>query len=233
MEVFMLLHNPFRTLNKFEWLLWLCSLAVVTGSFMLGSAGNPLSLIASLIGVTALIFVAKGNVWGQVLTVAFSLLYAVISWQFKYYGEMITYLGMTAPIAVMSVIAWLRHPSGSGKAEVKVARLNKSRVIVMLILTIFVTWGFYFILKYFDTSNLIISTISIATSFLAAYLMLFRSTLYALAYAANDVVLITLWVLATIENPVYMPMVICFVMFLFNDIYGFLNWQRMRQKQRG
>ncbi len=224
--------NPLNTLSKFEWQLWLISLAVVTISFFLGSTENMLSLVASLVGVTALIFVSKGNVWGQLLTVVFSLLYSVISWQFQYYGEMITYLGMTAPIAVMSVITWLRHPCEDGKQEVKVAHLSRREIIIMLVLTMFVTVVFHFLLAYFHTANLIISTVSIATSFLASYLMLFRSSIYALAYAANDIVLIILWVLATLVNISYLPMIICFVMFLCNDIYGFINWRRMHRKQQ-
>ena len=99
--------NPFRKLTGFEWGLWLFSLAMVTLSFLFGG-GHPLTLAASLIGVTALIFVAKGEVLGQILTVVFSLAYAAVSLRFRYYGEMITYLGMTAPIAVMSVVVFVQ-----------------------------------------------------------------------------------------------------------------------------
>jgi nicotinamide riboside transporter PnuC len=106
----MILRNPFKTLNRTEWLLWLLSITVIFNSFLLSGSFYLLTLIASMVGVTALIFVAKGDVWGQLLTVLFSLLYAVISLHFRYYGEMITYLGMTAPIAAMSVITWLRNP---------------------------------------------------------------------------------------------------------------------------
>lgn len=224
------MHNPFRNLSKFEWSLWIASLIVVSSTFFLAGDFNILTLIASLIGVTALIFIAKGDVTGQVLTVVFSLFYAVISLQFRYYGEMITYLGMTAPIAILSVISWLKHPY-RGAAEVKVHYLTRKQTLLMIILTIVVTFGFYFILAAFHTANLMISTISIATSFSASYLMLFRSPAYALAYAANDVVLITLWILATIDSLSYLPMVICFLMFFINDVYGFINWMKIRKKQ--
>lgn len=224
------MHNPFRNLSKFEWSLWIASLIVVSSTFFLAGDFNILTLIASLIGVTALIFIAKGDLTGQVLTVVFSLFYAVISLQFRYYGEMITYLGMTAPIAILSVISWLKHPY-RGAAEVKVHYLTRKQTLLMIILTIVVTFGFYFILAAFHTANLMISTISIATSFSASYLMLFRSPAYALAYAANDVVLITLWILATIDSLSYLPMVICFLMFFINDVYGFINWMKIRKKQ--
>lgn len=224
------MYNPFSKLTKFEWLLWLTSIAVVAGSSILSGGFDMLSLIASLVGVTALIFVAKGDVWGQILTVLFALLYAIISWDFRYYGEMITYLGMTAPIAVMSAVAWIKHRYGD-TTEVKVHTLNKKQVALMGLLTVAVTFVFYFILAAFNTNNLIVSTISIATSFLASCLMFLRNPCYALAYAANDIVLIILWVLATMSNISYLPMIVCFSMFLLNDIYGFINWRTMKSRQ--
>ncbi|MFR1519266.1 MAG: nicotinamide riboside transporter PnuC [Clostridia bacterium] len=221
----------FRNLSKFEWILWVLSMIIVAGSYLCGEDSSLLSLAASLVGVTALIFVAKGDVFGQILTVAFSLLYAGISWQFRYYGEMITYLGMTAPIAALSVVTWLRHPYQSGKAEVEVAQLGFRKIAGIFLATVIVTCIFYCILKYFHTANLIVSTVSIATSFLASYLMLCRSPFYAIAYAANDIVLITLWTLAAMESLSYLPMAACFLMFLCNDIYGFYNWRRMKRRQ--
>ncbi len=223
--------SKIRSLTKFELGLWLFSLTGVTLSSVFSPAFDPLSLIASLIGVTALIFVAKGDPLGQVLTVVFSVFYGVISWTFRYYGEMITYLGMSAPMAALAVAAWLRNPYEQGKAEVRVNRLKLPEVLFLAILTAAVTVLFYFILAFFNTANLLPSTLSVTTSFLASYLTFRRSPFYALAYAANDIVLIVLWVLASMEDPSYLPMILCFTMFFLNDTYGFVNWQRMQKRQ--
>ena len=223
--------SKIRSLTKFELGLWLFSLTGVTLSSVFSPAFDPLSLIASLIGVTALIFVAKGDPLGQVLTVVFSVFYGVISWTFRYYGEMITYLGMSAPMAALAVIAWLRNPYEQGKAEVRVNRLKLPEVLFLSVLTAAVTVLFYFVLAFFNTANLLPSTLSVTTSFLASYLTFRRSPFYALAYAANDIVLIVLWVLASMEDPSYLPMILCFTMFFLNDTYGFVNWQRMQKRQ--
>lgn len=228
----MSIRKSLAALTTFEWGLWMVSLGVVTLSFLLGGEFYLLTLVASLVGVTALIFVAKGDVLGQLLTILFSLLYAVISLQFRYYGEMITYLGMTAPIAGMAVVSWLRNPYQEGKNEVRVARLCLGEWVRLAIYAAAVTTLFYFILAAFDTANLAISTLSVTTSFLASYLTYRRSAAYALAYGANDLVLVLLWVLATLENPVYLPMVVCFLMFFCNDLYGFFSWRRMHLRQQ-
>lgn len=222
----------FRSLTKFEWCLWMSSVVVVTISFFLSPDKNVLNLIDSLIGVTALIFISKGYVIGQVLLIIFGVLYGVISFEYRYYGEIITYLGMTAPIAGLAVISWLRHPYKDSK-EVEVNRhLKLSTWLTLLLLTAAVTGGFYFILKALGNSNLLFSTISVTTSFLAASLTFLRSPYYGLGYAANDAVLITLWVLAALEDPGYVPMIFCFVMFFINDLYGFFNWRRMSKRQQ-
>lgn len=205
------------------------SLLVVAGSFLIGSTSGYLTLAASLVGVTALIFVSKGDVTGQVLTVVFSILYAVISYTFQYYGEMITYLGMTMPIAIMSVVSWIRNPYS--EKEVKVSHLTKKQFAKVFVLAMIVTLLFYFILRYFETANLMVSTISITTSFLASFFMYLRSSAYALSYAANDIVLIILWIMVSMENISYLPMIVCFVMFFVNDMYGFFNWRRMKERQ--
>ena len=227
----MKIYNPFRFLTKFEWALWILSACVVTASFLIGGRGGVLSLVASLLGVTALIFVAKGDVTGQLLTVVFSILYAIVSWEQRYYGEMITYLFMSAPIALFSVISWLRHPYATDHAEVRMTRLGKRDVAISIALAAVVTLAFYWILRALGNAVLSVSTLSVTTSFLAAYLLFRRSPWYALAYAANDVVLIVLWCVAAAKDLSSLSMVACFLMFLLNDLYGFFNWLRLRKNQ--
>lgn len=218
--------------SKSEIALWCSSAAVIVISFLIFDKESYLTLAASLVGVTSLIFNAKGNPFGQFLMIVFSLLYGIISFSFSYYGEMITYLGMTMPMAVFALISWLRNPFKGNKAEVKVNSIKKAETVLLIFLTAAVTVAFYFILAAFDTANIVPSTVSVTTSFLAVYLTFRRSPFFAAAYAANDVVLIILWTLASIENPRYISVVVCFSMFLINDIYGFISWRKMKKRQR-
>lgn len=217
--------------SKGEIALWCGSVVLITAAFFaFGGEGVP-SLIASLIGVTSLIFCAKGNPVGQALMIVFSLFYGAISFSFAYYGEMLTYLGMSAPMAVISLISWIKNPFKGARAQVKVNKITLAETGLMLLLAAAVTALFYFLLKVLNTANLVPSTISVTTSFAAVYLTFRRSEFYALAYAFNDVVLIVLWVMASLSNRAYISMVVCFLVFLANDIYGFINWRRMRKAQ--
>ena len=195
------MHNPLKSLTRREWMIWLISLAIVTISNLAPGNVDLLALTATWIGVTALILAAKGNVWAQILITVFSILYAVISWKFRYWGEMITYRGMTLPMAVWSTITWLRNPSESGK-EVAIRRLTRRHVALLLV------------------SGAVVTALT-----------MLRSSYYALGYAANDLVLILLWLLASIENPAYLPVLVNFVIFFLNDMYGFFSWRKREAVQ--
>lgn len=224
----MLTKNYFSTKEK---LLWGISTALIIISFVIFDRENYLTLIASLVGATSLIFNAKGNPFGQFLMIVFSVLYGIISFTFAYYGEMITYLGMTGPMAVFALVSWLRNPYNDNKSEVKVNTLKRKEIIFMFVLATVTTFVFYFILAKLNTANIIPSTISVTTSFLAVYLTFRRSSFFALAYAANDIVLIVLWVMASVTDVSYVSVVICFAVFLVNDLYGFINWAKMKRRQ--
>ena len=222
------LYNYFTTTEKW---LWSLSVLAMILSFLIFDRSNYLNLISSLVGITSLIFAAKGNPVGQILIIIFSIFYGVISYAFGYYGEMLTYLGLTAPMAIIALISWLKHPYKGNKSEVEVSRLYAKEHIVMWPLTAVVTLIFYFLLSMLSTANLIPSTLSVATSFLAVYLTYRRSPYYAIAYALNDIVLIFLWSLAAVEDISYMSVIICFVAFLASDIYSFTSWRKMQKRQ--
>ena len=217
--------------TKAEIILWCSSVVMIFLSFIISQDSGYLGFIASLIGVTALILCAKGTPLGQVFMIVFCCMYTFISYTFSYYGEMITYACMSLPMAAVSLISWLRHPFKGNKAEVKVNRLKGKEYIGMLVLTVVVTIVFYYILRAFNTANLIPSTFSVTTSFAAAYLTYRRSPYYALWYVANDIVLIVLWTLAAMKDISYVSVIICFVTFLANDIYGFISWRKMEKRQ--
>lgn len=217
--------------NKTEIVLWISSIIGIVVSYCIFDGSSMITLVASLIGVTSILLNAKGNPIGQALMIVFSILYGYISFSFAYYGEMITYLGMTMPMAVIALVSWLRHPYKGKKIEVAVNRLGKKEVFFMLVLSGAVTVVFYFLLWNFNTANIIPSTLSVTTSFIAVYLTFRRSPYFSLAYAFNDTILLVLWTLASFENIKYISVVVCFTAFLINDIYAFISWKKMEKRQ--
>lgn len=222
---------PFPHFHAADWCLCGGSVVLIVGAFFLFHQSDLLSLIASLVGVASLTFCAKGHPIGQLLMIAFAVLYGIISYDCAYYGEMITYLGMSLPMAVVSLISWVRHPYAGDHSQVAVRRMHGADWAIMAGLNAVVTAAFWFILDALGTANLIPSTISVTTSFAAVFLTARRSPWYALAYAANDVVLLVLWILAALQDTSYISVIVCFSVFLLNDLNGFRNWRRMEKAQ--
>lgn len=223
-----ILFPKFTVLEK---CLWAFSVIGVTALFFLVPERNPLTLIATLFGVSGLIFTAKGNVIGKFLSVIFAVFYAVVSLSFRYYGEAMTYLFMSLPTDLFSAVVWLKNPSKSGKSEVRMTHLNPKKSGLATLITLIMTIVFYFVLRSLNTANLGISTLSVTTSMIAAVFTVMRVPYYAIGYAANDIVLIAMWILASIKNPAYIPMIFNFTIFLINDMYGFFNWKKLRYIQ--
>lgn len=221
----------FSSLTKFEWFLWLFSLAGVLICSILSPDFHLIGTLASLLGVTSLIFIAKGKWQGQILIVIFATMYGIVSFEQRYFGEMITYLCMTLPMAVVCLVSWFRHPYRE-TAEVQITSLRPKHLAVLIPLCGGISVGLYFLLGALGTQNLLISTLSVTTSFFAASLTFLRTPYFALAYAGNDVVLITMWLLVAVREPAYFSVVICFAVFLVNDLYSFFNWMKMRRRQR-
>ncbi len=217
--------------TKMELLLWAWSNVLIIFSFFFFKQTNFLTLGASLIGVSSLIFSAKGNPIGQVLMIIFSLFYGIISFSYHYYGEVLTYLGMTMPMAIIALVSWLKHPYAGKHSEVRVNHIHGLEIMILAVLTPLVTYVFYLILVYFKTAHIVFSTLSVSTTFIAVYLTFRRSSYFTIAYAVNDLVLIVLWGLASIEDLSYLSVVVCFITFLVNDLYGFYNWRKMAKRQ--
>lgn len=217
--------------SAFEKGLWIFSVAAVTAAFLVFDRQSVFLFVTSLIGVTSLIFNAKANPVGAGLMIVFSALYAFSAFKCAYYGEVATYAGMTLPMSVAAFVSWFKNPFEGRHSQVKVNKITPKEAVFMLFAAFAVTVAFYFVLRYFNTANLLFSTLSVTTSFVAVYLTARRSRFFTFAYSLNDVVLVILWIFQAAAQRKYASFVVCFSVFYVNDMYGFLNWGRIGKMQ--
>jgi nicotinamide riboside transporter PnuC len=150
----------------FEWCLWLGSIVTVVVFFIVLQNKEWLYLVTTILGATSLIFLAKGNLIGLILTSIFSVFYTIVAITFRYYSEVITYCFMTLPITVISIIQWFKNPYKGNKNEVEIVELEKNQYVHIIVAGAGIAIIFYFVLSWLNTPNLIFSTISIFTSFI-------------------------------------------------------------------
>ena len=222
--------NIYKDWNLFEILLLSVSLVLISVCFIFTPDKNWFSLISSLLGVTTVVFTAKGKVAAPFLSLIYSVFYIIISITQQYYGEAIIYGVFMAPLQFITIFNWLKNKNNETSA-VKVNKVTVKEYLILTGITLLATVGFYFLLKWLNTAQLVVSTISLITSALATYLLLRRCSNYALFYIVNDIILIVLWGIAMASTGLsILPMIISFSVFLINDVYGFIKW-KSREKQ--
>jgi len=216
--------------NLFEKILLAVSFTAPVIAFLVFKVTDYLNLANSLAGAAMLFLLAKANIFGNVVSMVFSITYSVVSYRFRYYGEMMLYLGLYLPIEVFTLFVWLRNRY-AGSNVVKVEVTKAIDFLWGTLLSSIITLGAYFVLKALGTENLPWSTVSVFTSMLACYFLLKRNSVYALFYVINDVILIILWLYAAMKDSSYACLVVSFICFLLNDSYAFFSWSRIRRKQ--
>ena len=93
--------------------------------------------------------------------------------------------------------------------------------------------GYYYLLKAFNTNNVLVSTFSIVASLIATYLTARRSEHGFIGFIINDIILIFLWGIPVLTgNLAIIPVVLCPILLLINDIYGAYNWKKIKNEQR-
>jgi len=91
--------------------------------------------------------------------------------------------------------------------------------------------GIYYLLRYFNTSELLISTFSVIIYVVATYLVVRRSKYGFLLYILSDVILILLWGIPILKgNLLLIPILLEPLILLFNDLYGWISWNKESKK---
>ncbi len=208
-----------------SWIILICC-------FAFSPEKNWLSLASSILGVFTVITVAKGLVYAPIMCIVNLVFYVAISVTEHYWGEVLINVCLILPVSISTIVSWFKNRSKENKDIVKVNRIGGKEYGLLILGTAVITIAFYFLLRALNTNELIVSTISLVTSALAEYLLLRRCPFYALAYAGNDVVLIVLWGLSVANHGLqFLPLVICYCVYLFGDFYGFFKWCKEYRKQ--
>ena len=209
------------------------SSATILTCFFVGADKNYLSLSTSLVGVLAVLCVAKGLVIAPYISVVQGTMYSILAYTQGYYGELIVYMLFTVPLNIIAIITWFKNRKKENSTEVEINKIQSKEYIIFFVAIVITSVLFYFILDALHTNQVAISTLSLMTLVAAQYLLMRRSSFYAVGFILNDFIEITLWSIVVFNNGIaYLPTVICFCVFLINDIYGLIRWQIESRKQK-
>ena len=194
--------------------------------------GTIFDLFYTLLYFWTALLLAKGKWVCYVIGIVSTFFYAYVSYQNGYYGEIMISMFLTLPLTIVGLLDWIRHQDKTKTVVVK--NISKRELLIVLGSQIILGWGYYYLLKMFGTQNLVVSTLSIVASLVATYLTARRSEHGFVGFIINDVILIMLWGMPVISGDfALIPVVLCPVLLLVNDIYGVYNWKRIKGRQKG
>lgn len=193
--------------------------------------GTWIDLGYALLYFWTALLLAKGKFSCYIIGIISTFFYAFVSYSNSYYGEVIIAMGCTLPLMIVGLINWLKHQDNTNTVIIK--EITKKELILVLLSQIVMFFGYYYLLKAFNTNNLLVSTFSVMASIIATYLTARRCEHGFIGFIINDIILIVLWGIPVINGELnIIPVLICPVLLLINDIYGVYNWKRIKDNQK-
>lgn len=215
----------------FEKILLFGSIMVIS-SVGLVFKSDLLTTSCSLLCIITVLLIAKGKNIGQVLGVLVTIMYSIVAYKNKYYGEVLINLLLMLPLYIIGIITWINHKDEKTNF-VEINSIQKKEWIIVAIVFLGIFMGIYILLKFFNTNELIVSTISVLVSLFAAYLQMRRSRYSFSFYLINDIVLMFLWGIPVIHgNYTLFPILLNPMVNFINDMYGSYNWKRTEKIQK-
>ena len=191
-----------------------------------------LTISCSIVGIITALLLAKGKNLGQVFGLLITILYSIVSFKNKYYGEVLIYSLLMLPMYIIGIITWINHKNEKTNS-VEINSINKKEWVIVSIVFVWVFICIYYLLKAFNTNELVVSTISVLASLFAVYLQIRRSKYSFSFYMVNDIILMFLWGMPVVRGSyILFPMLLNPTINLINDAYGFYNWKKTEKIQK-
>ena len=190
-----------------------------------------LTVSCSIVGIITALLLAKGKNLGQVFGLLITILYSIVSFKNKYYGEVLIYALVMLPMYIIGIFTWINHKNEKTNS-VEINSIEKKEWVIVSIVFALVFVGIYYLLKAFNTNELVVSTISVLASLFAVYLQIRRSKYSFSFYMVNDIILMFLWGIPVIRGSyILFPMLLNPIINFINDMYGFYNWKKTEKIQ--
>lgn len=193
--------------------------------------GTIIDLGYTLLYFWTALLLAKGKYACYIIGIISTFFYAYVSYSNSYYGEVIISMCCTLPLMIFGLINWLKHQDNTKTVVIKDMTIKE--FVIVLLSQVILFMGYYYILKLFNTNNILVSTFSIVASLIATYLTARRSEYGFVGFIINDLILIALWGIPIFTgNLSIIPVVLCPILLLINDIYGAYNWKKIKIEQK-
>jgi nicotinamide mononucleotide transporter len=193
-----------------------------------------LGFISSFTGMLCVVLVAKGKIANYYFGIIQTSTYAYISYTYGLFGEAMLNGFFYLPIQFIGIYLWKKNQtSRSVKGEdVSAKRLSAKGWLIVTAISIVASLAYAEVLRVIGGQQVRIDSIAVVLSIIAQILMLKRFAEQWLLWIIVNGLSVVLWFVTLINTGGNdWSMLVMWIAFLFNSVYGYVNWIKLSKKQ--
>lgn len=231
-----------RTMNKLKevikreltgWKRWEVMWLLLATTVILGVSvywkDSPVGIIAALTGIWCVILTGKGKLSSFWFGTVNTVLYAIVAWQARYWGEVMLNLIYYVPMNFVGMYMWSKNMNKDTEEVVK-KRLSLKNSIIAYGLVAVGTIGYGFALKLLHGTLPFVDSMSTVFSVFAQILCVKRCMEQWVLWIIVDVVTVIMWVYAFANGTGDMATVLMWSIYLINAVIMLIKWIKDTKK---
>lgn len=226
MKGFMKQNNTWKTWE----ICWIVFATLTILSTSLYWKDNLVGIIAALTGIWCVILTGKGKISSFYFGTINTILYAVVAWKARYWGEVMLNLIYYLPTNFIGIYLWKKNLNAETE-EVKKEKLTLKSSIIIYSLLIVSTFAYSFILKILKGTLPLVDSMSTVFSVFAQILCIKRCREQWILWIIVDVVTVFMWIYAFIQGTGDFATILMWSIYLVNAILMLVKWVKETEKK--
>lgn len=224
--------------TRFEASWLMIFLAIQIGIFIY-EPDSWIATIAAITGILCVVFVGKGKISNYLFGLISVSLYAYISYTFQLYGEMMLNLLVYVPVQFIGFYFWRKNMTSentvnnAGVQEVIAKALTVKQWLIVVASAVIGTFLYIELLKSLGSALPVLDGATVVISIVAQILMVLRYREQWALWIIVNIMTISLWAAMYFQNgETSLPLLVMYVMYLCNSVYGYYNWIKLARNHR-
>lgn len=206
-------------------ILWLITACGVILGLSIYWHDTPMGIISATTGVACVVCTGKGKLSAYPLGAVNVLLYAIISWRARYYGEVMLNLLYYFPMEFYGFYVWKKHMNAQTHEVEKRFMKKKGRLLLVLAVAAG-TVGYGFVLRALGGALPFVDALSTVVSIVAMIVSIGMYVEQWLLWIAVDVVTVFMWAVAFAGGNDSIATLLMWIVYLGNAVIMYFKWAR-------
>lgn len=204
---------------------WLSLACLVIAILSIRWKDSVTGIISAVTGVACVVCTGKGKLSAYVFGTVNVVLYAVISFQAKYYGEVMLNILYYFPMEFYGFAVWKRHMNAQTH-EVKKRKMTGKGLLILAIAVLAGTVSYGWILQAIGGTLPFVDALSTVVSVVAMIVSVRMYREQWLLWIIVDAVTVVMWAIAFSNGNDSVATLLMWVVYLLNAVIMYIKWTK-------